>query len=192
MACARAPAGGGARCAIARVGIRAMLRIEARRAAEHSPWRQPWGNGARGKPRQGAEDAGAAIFRPVPRLYQPGGGPRAHAMGCSLPPCRAGTASVSTRYAWIYSISARFRSLPTSASRTLRPPGAQRESGNSAMLRIEARRAAGAFRLWGCATREWEFPRCSESKLVERQDRSAWWGCATREWEFRDAPNRSS
>ena len=28
----------------------------------------------------------------------------------------------------------------------------------------------------GCATREWEFPRCSESKLVERQERSAWWG----------------
>src|SRR5208337_3957282 len=95
-----------------------MLRIEARRAAEHSPWREPWENGARGKPRQGAEDLGAAIFRPLPGLYQLGGGPMAHAMGYALSPCRAGTASVSTRYAWIYSISARFRSLPTSASRT--------------------------------------------------------------------------
>ena len=27
---------------------------------------------AHGKPRHGAEDAGAAIFRPVPGLYQPG------------------------------------------------------------------------------------------------------------------------
>ena len=36
-------------------GNSAMLRIEARRATEHSPWREPWENGARGKPRQGAK-----------------------------------------------------------------------------------------------------------------------------------------
>src|ERR1035437_9099796 len=63
-----------------------MLRIQARRAKENSPWRKPWETARHTKPRHGAKDCGGAIFRPLRGLWGTRPIPMAHAMGYSLSP----------------------------------------------------------------------------------------------------------